>query len=252
VSGADRRVDAAAFVTATSESFAVRALDVLNSFPSSLPSWALIGGVSVAVNLAGFHRPTGDVDTVSIDGESAIAVLVGQGAVASRNGVTMTVGATAVDVDVIDVSAGDAGTGAFLAHRFALESAVLRTLQVVTTTGQLLVETRIRVATPEAIVAMKVHSVEGRRESRPEKRSGDIYDVVRLVAAFGSTGIARGLRDHASTDLVLSTSRMCRKYFIDEVDRSFRWLRMDSREVISSLDRADLASVGELPDLLGA
>ena len=239
-----------AFVAAGPGSFVIDALTVLDTLPQSLPAWALVGGVSVAVNLAGFHRPTGDLDTVSLDGDTAVALLVARGASASRNGVTIAAATSDVGVDIIDVSEGDPGTGAFLAHRFGLDTAVRRTLQIVDPTGNVLLETTVPVATPSAIVAMKLHSIVERRVSRPEKRSGDVYDIVRLLAAFGASSVARTLRSEAPKVLLVSAATNCRQYFIEEVDRSYRWLRMDSRSVVSNVDRADVTAVGELARLL--
>lgn len=245
MSGVDRA--AVVFVATTPDAFAVKALSALGALPARLPTWALVGGVSVAVNLNGFHRPTGDLDTVSIDADSALELLVEQGAQQSRNGVTIASGSTFVDVDIIDVSGGDPHSGAYLAHSFALETAVNRLLRVVSSSSrETLVEVTVPVATPTAIVAMKLHSVEGRRDSRPDKRSGDIYDVVRIVGAFGAASIAAELRRTAPRILVSSTTTMCKRYFVDEVDRSFRWLRMDSRSAVSDVERSDLLAVGEL------
>lgn len=243
---------AVVFVAATPDSFAVHAISALGSLPVTLPSWALVGGVSVAVNLNGFHRPTADLDTVSIDGDGALELLIERGARRSTSGVTIESGSTVVDVDIIDVSDGDPESGAFLAHRFALDTAIKRLLRVMSLSGaQLLTEVTAPVATPAAIVAMKLHSVEGRRESRPEKRASDIYDVVRIVSAFGSVSIADELTRSAPTSLVASVVSRCNRYFVNDVDRSFRWLRMDSRSALSDVDRSELVLVGEVAALLG-
>ena len=238
------------FVSSNAESFAAKALTTLAALPPTLPAWALVGGVAVAVNLNGFHRPTADLDTVSIDGELAIEVLITSGASRSRNGVTFGSTNTLVSLDIIDVSDGDPDHGGFAAHRFALETATVRELRVTTRDGPILASVAVPVATAAAIVAMKLQAIEGRKTVRPEKRSGDVSDIVRIVSAFGSPALANTLLETAPENLVEQTRRACRQYFETDVDRTFRWLRTDNRSQVSEIDRDDLAMVADLVDLL--
>ncbi|MCP4309344.1 MAG: nucleotidyl transferase AbiEii/AbiGii toxin family protein [bacterium] len=237
---------AVVFIASGEQAFAATAIATLGALPDDLPPWALVGGVSVAVNLASFHRPTGDLDTVSLDGEQAVTLLLGDGGHRSRNGVRLRANETEINLDIIDVSDGDPDEGAYLAHRLALETAEPRHLCVVDLESRPLSDAWVPVAAPEAIVAMKLHALEGRRTSRPEKRSGDLSDIIRLTEQLGAADIARRLTSCSSANLLRSTAELCRKYFVDEADRSYRWLRIDSRSSVSEIQRDDLFCGEEL------
>jgi hypothetical protein len=240
------------FVAADAEAFAARAVTLLSQLPPTLPLWALVGGVAVAINLAGFHRPTGDLDSVSLDGDGAINMLIGSGASRVGAGVELDDHRGApVKFDVIDVSEGLADDGGYLAHRYGLDSAQSRRIDVLDRRLLNLASATIRVARPEALVVMKLHAIEGRRTSRPEKRSGDLYDIIRLTAAFGPHRIAAALRSNASPSLVLSARNWCGRYFVEDAARTLRSLRIDSRATINEVDRTDIELVAELYELLG-
>ena len=224
-SGPDQSV---IFVARDREDFAARAFSLLGALPLTLPSWALVGGVAVAVNLAGFHRATADLDSVSIDGDAAIAVLTQHGASRSGLGVEFAGQGTAtVKFDIIDVSIGADDDPSYLAHRFGLDTMRIRTIVVTDRSGQVLTTIEIPVATPAALVAMKLQAVELRRQSRPEKRSGDLCDIVRLVSAFTPKSIAADFKAHAPQLLVESTRSKCHKYFDSDAARTLNMLRID-------------------------
>lgn len=234
------------FFSSSSDAFAVRAIQTLNGLPADLPRWALIGGVAVAVNLDGFHRATGDLDAVSLAGEATLALLISRGALRSGTGVEFpTPGREPIKLDVIDVSEGDAQHAPFLAHRYALEAAAPRHIEVRDIRNTLLAETTVRVAEPGSIMAMKMHTVQARRAERPEKRSGDLYDMIRLVAAWGPIELATRLRSDSPPLLLKSTKRLCQEYFDSDAARSLHQLRIDSRGVVADVDRVDLELVAE-------
>lgn len=239
------------FVAANLESFVVRAIRALESLPTAMPRWALIGGVAVAVNLSGFHRATGDLDSVSLDAGQTVSLLLGAGATRSRSGgvAIPTLNGDALEFDIIDVSEGPADHGSFVAHRYALDTAIPRTISacVVTTT---IASVTIPVAGPAAIVAMKVHAIDDRRASRPEKRSGDLYDVIRLVTAFSPAVLARELLTSGDSTLLKSTKDRCTEFFVTDAARSLRLLKTDARSTIAAVDRTDLRIVAEFGDLL--
>lgn len=233
------------FIARGSDSFAVDAFTAIAELPRDLPPWALIGGVAVAINLSGFHRPTADIDSVCLDGEAAVSLLVAHGAARSRNGVTLSQSGVAVSLDIIDVSSGPPDHGSYLAHRYALDSALTIEVEVRDQSSRLLASASARVATPGALVAMKAHSVDERRRARPEKRVGDLYDVVRIVGTFGTDIIASELAA-ARPELIESIARHLEPLFVTNVARSLRELRNDGRGIAATVDRIDLEIVSEL------
>jgi hypothetical protein len=68
------------------------------------------------------------------------------------------------------------------AHRWALESATPVTLL----TGG--ARSTVMVATPAALVAMKLHALQDRRSGRPAKSASDTEDLVRLLSEHNTRG----------------------------------------------------------------
>lgn len=243
------------FIADTERSFAVQAFGAIAALPGELPPWALIGGVAVAINLRGFHRPTSDLDAVSLDGDAAVTLLLAKAATRSPNGVKLNGTTAVVSFDIIDVSDGPPDhASAYMAHRYALETASTLVVEVRDRSSRRLSATPVRVATPAALIAMKAHSVEGRSTMQPEKRVGDLYDMVRLVANFGSGVIARDLissahgvlRGRVAENLRDRVADNIEKLFVIDATRSLRELRNDGRGLAATIDRADLAIVAEL------
>lgn len=237
------------FIARRNDSFAVEAFTAIAELPNDLPPWALIGGVAVAVNLSGFHRPTADIDSVSLDGETAVSLLVAHGAAPSRNGVTLNRSGVAVSLDIIDVSSGPPDHGSYLAHRYGLDTALTIKVEVRDQSSELLATALPRVATPGALIAMKAHSVGERRRTRPEKRVGDLYDVVRIVGAFGTEAISRDL-ERAGPELIESVAGHLKQLFVTNVARTLRELRNDGRGIAATIDRIDLEIVSQLVSAL--
>lgn len=235
------------FVVSDESAFAVRAIQVLAELPVDLPPWALIGGLAVSVTLAGPHRATADIDAVSLDKDTTVAVLLDRGADRSGNGVRILIDRQPIELDLIDVAEGDPQHGGFLAHRLALDTAERRAISVVGRTGTALAGAIVSVATAEALVAMKVHAVGERRASRPEKRSGDVYDIVRLVKANGPAPLARRLADVASPRLVAEVRRLILDLFEQEATRTRRWVLVGDRgSHADEVTREDIALVAEM------
>jgi predicted nucleotidyltransferase len=69
-----------------------------------------------------------------------------------------------------------------LAHRWALESATDCTITVVNTD----VSETVPVASPAALVAMKLHSIQDRSDDR--KRASDAWDIYRLLESRNRSG----------------------------------------------------------------
>ena len=141
---------------------------------------ALIGGLAVTCRLATAHRPTQDVDMVTETSADLIAGsrttaqnLISAGVAQADPSATSTrlyVGSTKVElIETEHLEPGDSDDIEsekallfVLAHRWALESAEPMTISVVNTD----VRSTVPVATPAALVAMKLHSIQDRSEDR--------------------------------------------------------------------------------------
>jgi hypothetical protein len=139
----------------------------------SLSEFALIGGLAVMTRLGRVHHVTDDLDAAaqSVDGgPSRLSILVGGESGRARH----PIGGVKVDcIDVGSIPAADLDPGelpedqfdrAFiLAHRWALDSATPASLTVVSGERVPLATVTCRVATPAALVGMKLrrHPVGG-------------------------------------------------------------------------------------------
>lgn len=204
---------------------------------SGLPV-ALIGGLAVTVRLATAHRATGDVDLVAESSADLVAEAAGTAAenlvkakVATRDtegtSVRLHVGPTKVEfIETERIAPGAASDVEpesarlfVLAHRWALETATSVTISVADTG----LEFEIPVALPAALVAMKLHSIEGRSEDR--KRASDAWDIYRLLQAHNSTGeITRALAGGPEGIASLASSSLDR-VFLTDVTRTRHWVQ---------------------------
>ncbi len=147
----------------------------------------IIGGLAVMSRVGGEHRPTLDIDS-AFDNRTdtpTTTVLVADG-IATDGGATQRVRIGDALVDVIDTFPiepddlpDDPKDRLFVsAHRFAYETAT--PVAFVGDTKRV----NVRVATIEALIAMKAHALRfARPERRRVKRASDLYDVVRLATA---------------------------------------------------------------------
>ena len=109
MSGSEPSQPAVVFFASGPDAFVVRAVNHLATLPPGLPEWALIGGVAVAIRLAGFQRPTTDLDSVTLDAALAMEVLVAAGGQRQGQSVAFNDGALSiVKFDLIE-SAGVSG-----------------------------------------------------------------------------------------------------------------------------------------------
>ncbi len=154
--------------------------------------FALIGGLAVMTRLGRVHRATDDLDAAAqaVDGgPSRLSVLVGGGDAGRER---RTVGGVKVDcIDVGSTPASELDPAALpedefdrafvLAHRWALDSAVPATLTVVSGQRIPTATATCRVATPSALVAMKLQSAPRRRADRAHKGPNDYGDLYALL-----------------------------------------------------------------------
>ncbi len=222
---------------------------------------ALIGGLAVTVRLATAHRATGDVDLVAESSADLVAAAAGTAAenlvkakVATRDtegtSVRLHVGPTKVEfIETERIAPGDAAgieperARLFvLGHRWALETATPLTISVADT------ELELPVATPAALVAMKLHSIQDRSEDR--KRASDAWDIYRLLEVHNLKGeITRDLAG-GPEGLAAIASASLDRIFRSDVTRTRRWIHgfADPRWAAVMTDDALASAATELID----
>jgi Nucleotidyl transferase AbiEii toxin, Type IV TA system len=197
---------------------------------------ALIGGLAVTCRLAAGHRVTQDVDLVA----DTPLDLVAEPASVSDSLVSAGVARAATDTSSIRLFVGDAKVEIIetapldpteaagiepersrlfvLAHRWALESATAMTISV--TDGG--IQATLPVATPAALVTMKLHSVQDRSQDR--KRASDAWDLFRLLQVHNVAGeITAAIAGGPSGLAPLASAALDRIFRID-VTRTRRWI----------------------------
>ena len=228
-----------------------RALQQLSEI--SIGRHAVIGGFAVMVRLATAHRVTEDLDAVTWteDGtpEAPIALLLEHGATRSRNGVDLG----GVHIDLIAVSdyvptqlPDDVDDAMFvITHSYSLASATWLTIEARATSDNLASRATARVATPAALVAMKLRAMQQRRANALNKRASDAYDVYRLLAAHDRDGsIARELATAPDGVGAWCVTR-ARDVFDTNAGQTRRWLATGSPDMAAvSVD--DLRTVGTI------
>jgi len=144
----------------------------------------------VMVRLATAHRVTDDLDAVTWteDGtpDAPIAVLLEHGATRSRNGVDLgdvhidLIAVSDYEPDQLPVDVDD--TMFVITHTYGLSSATWLTIEA-RRSDDVSVRATARVATPAALVAMKLRAMQQRRANALNKRASDAYDAYRLLAS---------------------------------------------------------------------
>jgi hypothetical protein len=197
---------------------------------------ALIGGLAVTCRLAVAHRITQDVDMVA---GTTVDLVAGPGSVAD-NLVSAGVARAATDtssvrlfigetkVEIIDTEQLNATEAAdiepersrlfVLAHRWALETATAITISV--TDAQ--VRATVPVATPSALVTMKLHSIQDRSQDR--KRASDPWDLFRLLQVHNSAGEITAAIAHGPPVLAPIAVAALDRVFRTDVTRTRRWI----------------------------
>lgn len=196
---------------------------------------ALVGGLAVSCRLGVAHRATADVDvvvdqpTVVSAGSAADDLVVAGVAVRDERGSVVRVHVEGTKVEIIETMSVDADSAAgiepdkarlfVLSHRWALESATPLRIRVIDTD----VESEVPVATPTALLAMKLHAFQDRKDDR--KRASDAWDMFRLIDVLaGGTDLAGALASAPAPLLPLVTAGLQRA-FRDDVTRTRRWLQ---------------------------
>ncbi len=220
----------------------------------AMPPCALVGGMAVMARINSSHRATTDIDSVTSGTTLVFDTLVSLGAVKRGESAVLD----GVTIDVIEVDSyeeadlpDDPLERAFVvSHAWALTSAAPVEITVVRGRSRKIISVVLPVATPAALVAMKLQSVPQRRGGREHKRAGDCYDIYRLIVEHGTRssvhgpgGIARALAS-APANLGEFCLGQLRELFVDEPERTRRWLRQGSAEM-DAVRVDDLHSVGQ-------
>lgn len=207
-----RLVNARIVLVVDESSPVARLVDALASLEyPSLPQHALIGGLAVMCRLATAHRPTADVDTLARDDAipTVAEVLVARGATRTSTGVELA----GVKIDILEVGdlpppaalpEDDLARAFVLAHSWALATAEPARIDARSPEGRTFASAQLEVATPAALVAMKLHAINQRRASTQIKRSSERHsrlgadhtpgnaltasDLERSTGAYGSHG----------------------------------------------------------------
>lgn len=151
--------------------------------------FAVIGGLAVLARLQGAHRVTYDLDTVAAqhgDDLTAVEAVIQAGGDDGRLLGTKVDCIAVGDVPAADIDADhlpelEAQRIFVLSHRWAFDSAEDFTI-VAEQSGEVVAETRCRIATPASLVAMKLQSAPQRRAARASKAGGDYLDLFRLTS----------------------------------------------------------------------
>jgi hypothetical protein len=105
-----------------------------------------------------------------------------------------------------------------LGHRWALESATPMTISVVDTHVQAV----LPVATPAALVAMKLHSIQDR--SQDQKRASDAWDLYRLLVVHNADGEITAAIANGPQGLASIAAKALDRFFRSDATRTRRWI----------------------------
>ena len=192
-------------LVAAHDSVTARLVAALGDLPAQgLHSFCVIGGLAVLCRAGALYRATSDLDAVVESGGAVLAALRAQpGAERTANGVSLA--GTVLDlievgpIDDADLPDDEGDRLFVLGHRYAYDTAAAVTITIV---DPLDAEAGVQVvaplASPPALVAMKLHSYPGRRGRATFKQGSDLQDLVALLdrhdrgGAVGATLAAAG------------------------------------------------------------
>jgi hypothetical protein len=235
-------------------SVAHRGIARLGELGPRLPSFALIGGLSVIIRLGQTHRATNDVDTVTDDQVNLLEALVTAGF--ERQGESILLESD-LKLDVVDVSEGDPAYVPYLTHRFAFDTRTPVLVVVMSSDREVLAQATVQVARSSALVAVKLGISEGvGRKRDPRKVGSDAFDTIRLLERTGPDVLADEVLALAPFALVRVVADLARLHLVENVDRtassiirsSVQGVEPVSAERIELLGRAFVARLATQPD----
>jgi len=197
---------------------------------------AIIGGLAVTCRLFGMQRATQDVDVVSDESPDVIAGagtaannLVNAG-FATRDNTSaptrLSIDGTKIEIiETQPITAADVATVEsandrlfVLSHRWAVETATMCAITVIDTPIRVV----IPVATPSALVAMKLHAIQDRPNDI--KKASDAWDLYRLLDAHNRDGeLSRAIAAGPdSLDILVAES--LEQFFKHQATRTMNWV----------------------------
>jgi hypothetical protein len=234
--------------------WAARFVEALKSIVDEIgpESFALIGGLAVMTRLGGAYRVTDDIDTATErmrdEPHSRLFVLTHDAAGLAK---PLSGGGKVDCIEVEDVAAIDldpadlpeeANERAFcVAHRWAFDGAGPVILSA-NMAADRRIEVQCRVATPAALVAMKLVAIPRRKGVRLEKRSTDLADLFSLLTVGNIRQIADDLRrsPHGLGDWCAQEIRIL---MVGDATRSAQAIAAGG--LPGRVEPADVASAGE-------
>ena len=217
-----------------------------------MPRSAVIGGVGVMCQLAAAHRPTADIDALVRDdvAPSAVEVLIAAGATRTANGVDL--GGVHIDLlevgdvpSIEDLPTDELERSFVIAHSWALAAAEPMRVTASNSNGQTFASVRAEIATPAALVAMKLHAIRQRRGPTLAKRGSDAYDMYRLFSRRDLDGSVAAALTNAPAGLGAWSAVQIEDLFVKEADRTALWIRNALTSGTTSVVAEDLVAVGE-------
>lgn len=219
---------------------------------AGLGRYAVIGGVAVSARLGQAHRATADIDAVVDDATPPPAVetlLELPQAVADPSGPhRVLIDGIKVEIqgtEPFEPSDLDGLTDKQIlyigSHRYALDTATAVTLVAEDGGAQ----ATVPVATPGAIVAMKLHAIEDRRPSGGmDKRAGDAWDIYRILLDLDRDEAVRRELAALPRPLRQVVAASGTRLLVDRAIRTVSWLKAgDERMARVTVD--DLRSLAE-------
>lgn len=218
---------------------------------ANLGSYAVIGGVAVSARLGQAHRATADIDTVVDDltpPPAIEALLDVPGASADPtgphrvliDGIKVEVQGTQPFAPADLEGLTDTQTLYVGAHRYALESATAVTLVAQAVRAR----ATLPVATPGALLAMKLHAIEDRRAGGGlDKRAGDAWDMYRILLDLDRAADVRDELTALPDPLRRVITDRAERIFVDRAARTISWLKAGD-ERMATVTAEELRALG--------
>jgi len=183
-------------LVAPADSLTAQLVRTLRRLPEEgLGDFCVIGGLAVLCRVGTLYRATSDLDTVIDDGPAIAALRTRPAVESTTNGVS--IGGTTVDmieigpVDDPDQLPDDPALRLFVvAHRFAYDSSTRVGVEVVDPhePGAVDVRAEVDMASPAALVGMKLSSYPTRRGPGIVKQGSDLQDLHALLERHDAGG----------------------------------------------------------------
>ena len=106
--------------------------------------------------------------------------------------------------------------------------------------------TAVSLATPSALVAMKLGAIPRRKLANPAKRASDLYDIYRLIQVFNRRGDLATSLGRAPHELGPWCRDQLHGLLVDQAERSSLWLTTEGSLAMQAVSADDLRVVGEV------